>query len=133
METKTFIHTYSYKQLLYVADPTAVVRQQEIRYFYLDQYNDKATILLLEYSFFLFSLPTTHHDINVVDIIHCLKCCLRMCDVCAGYRSWLVHSPAVHVHVGPSVGHHHHPDVCQLVLLHPAHLPAHLHGQRHAL
>lgn len=51
----------------------------------------------------------------------------------AGHRSRLVRSPGVHAAVGPSVGHHPFPDVFQLVLLHPAHLPAHLHGPHLAL
>lgn len=51
----------------------------------------------------------------------------------AGHRSRLVRSPGAHAAVGPSVGRHPFPDVFQLVLLHPAHLPAHLHGPHLAL
>lgn len=51
----------------------------------------------------------------------------------SGYRSRLVSALVTHAAFSSSVGHHYHPDVFKLVLLHSAHLPAHLHGQHLAL
>lgn len=79
----------------------------------------------------LYQSDSTAKFLNCIISVHCYDFSLTWTDA-SGYRSWLVLAFATHGAVCPTVGHHRHPDVLELGLLHPAHIPAHLHGRHPA-